>query len=126
MSVASILALHGMTVSTHRKAVGGKDDFGQMITTWPVLAASVPFHLQLGAGALNQEAMGQMAEGHYPAYGLSGVGLVQGDGIQIQAAPDATEIGRRFVVERCKDWGRRGGWQGEVSETDEDFDEVAS
>ena len=126
MSVRRIIQRHGTKVSTYEKTNQPKDAYGQQQILWVLLDTDVPFHLQLGPGRLSQEPVGEMAEGRYPAFGNSGIGLVQGNGVQITTANDATEIGRRFVVERCKDWGRRGGWQGEVSETIENFTASAS
>lgn len=129
MTVASLLNRpEAYRVSTFRSALAPKDEYNQQILVWSLLDSDVPFRLDLlpGTGKLAEMAVGVMAEGHYPAFGLHGVGLKQGDGIEITYALDANEIGRRFVVERGKDFGPTGGWQGEVSETEDNFEPAAS
>lgn len=132
MSVARIVRRFGQRVTTYRKEPAGVGVHGQQLVTWRPLCSDQPFMVQGGSGQVSNrawsdrstmESPGESTEGGgYLGVAASGIGLRPGDGVLIERSPDASEVGMRFIVlPGAKDWGRRGGWQGRLQLTDEDF-----
>jgi hypothetical protein len=127
MSVAAILVRRqSPTVTVYRPQPDGVGPHGEQIRAWEETETAV-MEIQITVGNVRPDAPGQQVSGKYPAFTIHGVDWRQGDGIIVDTWTHYPQyVGRRFIVDEAFDWGPRGGRQGVLVDTDEEFGPGAS
>jgi hypothetical protein len=111
-----------LRVSIFRPTAGGKTAYREHRRSYgSAQATDVPFDLQLKTGSVAREQFGRMGGSVWAGYGDEGLDLKQDDGVLVESDVNIALTGRRFLVR--DDWNveARGGWQGELEETDDEF-----
>jgi hypothetical protein len=113
-------------VSIYRRSASGKSAYAEVQPAWGLVAEGVPFDVQLSGhatGEVVQLLIGRDANARYQSFAPHGTDQRPDDGVLITASEIPGMIGRRFDTREAMDWGARGGVQGVVEDSDEDFGE---
>jgi hypothetical protein len=110
-------------VSIYRRSASGKSAYAEVQPVWDLVAENVPFDVQLSSGEVEQSEIGRDADARYQSFAPHATDQRPDDGVQITASEIPSMIGRRFDTREALDWGARGGVQGVVEDSDEDFGE---
>jgi hypothetical protein len=111
-----------LRISIFRPSAGGKTAYREHRRSYgSAQATDVPFDLQLKTGTVAREQVGRMAESVWAGFGNDGLDLKQDDGVLVTSDVNTALDGRRFLVRNAWNVETRGGWQGELEETDDEF-----
>jgi hypothetical protein len=110
-----------LRISIFRPTAGGKTAYREHRRSYTALATDVPFDLQLKTGSVAREQFGRMGGSVWAGFGNEGLDLQQDDGALVTSDVNTALDGRRFLVRNAWNAEARGGWQGELEETDDEF-----
>lgn len=110
-----------LRIAIFRPTDGGKSSYSEHLRLYVPVATDQPFDLQLKTGTVAREQVGRMAGSIWAGFGNEGLGLRQDDGVLVESDVNSALDDRRFLVRTAWNVNDRGGWQGELEETDDQF-----
>lgn len=108
------------TVDVYRRTTTGTGPLGE---PWARVAQGVPMDIQYPSGKAQAEQYGRVAVARYKAFAAHDADIRADDGLLVTSSEIPAFEGRRFLVLPGISIGQRGGWQGTVEDTQEDFGE---
>lgn len=108
------------TVSLFRRGASGTSEYREQHAAWQPRVAGIDCDIQLARGEVEPTPYGQEAGASHNGWFDTGLDLVVGDGVKVEAGPGM--VGQRFTVETAHDWGAPGDLEVELKQTQEVFE----